>query len=595
MKFPTAVLAVSTLCLGLSSFVLGESVPEKKTEKKVLAHYMCWFENRPYRGGFRMEHWSYKLHGTPHDAEKVLESGKRDISSVFYPLLGVYDSNDPDVIEYHVLSAKAAGIDGFVIDWYQPGSISDVAMQELATICPKYKFSFAACYEEKAAFPGYRNPKTRDDSVQLGIEDFSYILKTYGSTPGYLKVDGKPAIFMFLSGGQFAGQEAVFNYMELAKIKQAVNSTDWVLFREHVDPVYWLSAKGAYQWVGDDAYQKWFADTANDQKKKGKLNYVVAGASPGFDSSGVASWGQNHPVIPRVNGAYYAGQWDKAIRMNPDLVQIVTWNDFQEGSVIEPTFEFKTQYLDQTEQMIEKFNGRKADLSDNSLPFKIFQLRKAIAKKYDPKGEQFRTQNEAVDLAALALVDGKGDEANKILEETSKKVDWAWLTEIPASKEFGRYLPTSGKDKELIDAYELLKSPDNIAKGKTVTVSSTFIDPADVGGNVPKAEYLTDADSTTRWGSDYKDGQWVKLDLGESQAFSKIILDWETACAKAFTIDVSNDDTNWKTIYTIKDFTGGLQVLPFESVKARYIRLNLQDRATSWGFSLWEIGVLKAP
>src|SRR6185295_18443708 len=123
--------------------------------KKVLAHYMCWFENRPYRGGIRFEHWSYKLHGTPHDAQNIGTDGKRDISSVFYPLIGPYDSNDPDVIEYHVLSAKVAGIDGFVIDWYEPDSITDVSMKKLAAMSAKYKFEFAACYEEKAAFPGY--------------------------------------------------------------------------------------------------------------------------------------------------------------------------------------------------------------------------------------------------------------------------------------------------------------------------------------------------------------------------------------------------------------------------------------------------------
>jgi len=595
-SLPRCAALVTSFFLMLFSARAAEAVAEKKPEKKVLAHYMCWFENRPSRTWFRTEHWSYKLHGKPHDAETILPDGKHDISSIFYPLIGIYDSNDPDVIEYHVLSAKAAGIDGFVIDWYQPGSVTDVALQELAEICPKYKFSFAACYEEKAAFPGYRNPKTRDDSVKLGTDDFTYLLKTYGATPGYFRIDGKPAVFMFLGGGQFAGSEAVFNYMELKKIKDEVNFTDWVLFREHVDPTYWTSAKGAFQWIGDENYQNWFGPTANEQKKKGRLDYVTAAASPGFDSSGVAHWGDSsHPVIERAEGKYYAGQWERAIKMNPDLVQIVTWNDFQEGSIIEPTFQFKNKYLDQTEEMVAKFNGRKVDLTDNGLAFKIFQLRKAAAKKYGKTGDDFKSMNQSIDQAALALADGKTAEVNKLLDETSKKLEWTWLAEITADKEFGRYMPQSGKDKELTDAYELIKSPDNIAKGKTVTVSSTYVDPADVGGNIPKPEHLTDGDWSKRWGSDYKDGQWVKIDLGESQAFSKIILDWESAFAKAYSIEVSDDDTNWKSIYSIKDFTGGLQVLPFESTKARYIRINLIDRATSWGFSLWEIGVLKAP
>jgi len=558
--------------------------PAAEPQKKVLAHYMCWFENHPYRGGVRLEHWSYKLHGTPHDAQNVLPDGKRDISSVFYPLIGPYDSNDPDVIEYHVLSAKAAGINGFVIDWYLPESITDISMRELSRIAAKYRFEFAACYEEKAAFPGYRNPVTRADAVKLAVDDFSYILDQYGSKESYLKIGGKPAVFMFVGYGEFCGQSAVFNYMELAEVREKVKNQDWILFRQNLDPVFWKSARGSFEWVGDDAYHEWFINTAREMKSKQKLDWTVLGVSPGFDSSGVSSWGHDHKIIPREDGKYYTRQWERAVQANPDMVQIITWNDFQEGSVIEPTFEFGNQYLDLTEQMVERYNGRKSDVTDNSLPFKIFQLRKRSAQRLGSASDEFKEMAVKIDRAASWVADGKTPQAVELLDDLAEALDWQWLAKITADKEFARFTPTSGEDKKIDDAYNLIRSSFNLARGKSVTSSSG--DP-----DAPDPSKVIDAAWNSRWSSQYKEPEWLKIDLGKTESFSKIIIDWETACAKSYSIEVSDDDQQWKQVHAVKDSKGGLQTITLPKTAARYIRINLSERATSWGFSMWEVGI----
>lgn len=552
--------------------------------KKVLAHYMCWFENRPYRGNVQLEHWSYKLHGTPHDAQNILPDGKRDVASVYYPLIGPYDSNDPDVIEYHVLSAKVAGIDGFVIDWYLPESITDISLQKLAPIAAKYQFEFAACYEEKVSFPGYRNPVTRADSVNIAVGDFSYILNQYGSKNSYLKIDGKPSIFMFVGFGEFAGQAAVFNYMELAEIREKMKNPNWILFRQNLDPVFWQSARGSFEWVGDEAYHDWFQKSAKEMKSNKKIDYVALGIGPGFDSSGVSSWGQDHKIIPREDGKYYTQQWDRAIGANPDLVQIITWNDFQEGSVIEPTFEFGNQYLDLTEQMVGKFNGRKVDLTDNGLPFKIYQLRKRAWQRYGGEPDELKDTNAQIDKAAQTMIQGKSAAASKMLDELADDLEYKWLAKIPAQKEFARYLPTTGKEKDLDDAYNLIRSSFNLARAKTVTCSSG--DP-----DAPDPSKVVDLAWNSRWSSQYKEPEWLKIDLGKTESFSKIIIDWEPAYGKAYSIEVSDDDNQWKEIYSTKDSKGGLQTITFPKAQGRYVRFNLKERATSWGFSIWEIGI----
>ena len=53
--------------------------------------------------------------------------GKRQIASHYYPIIGPYDSTDPNVLEYHMLLMKYSGIDGVMIDWYgQQGANGDI-------------------------------------------------------------------------------------------------------------------------------------------------------------------------------------------------------------------------------------------------------------------------------------------------------------------------------------------------------------------------------------------------------------------------------------------------------------------------------------
>ena len=52
-----------------------------------------------------------------YNADLIQECGKREIAAVAYPLAGIQSNLDPDFIEYQILSAKAAKIDGFFIEW----------------------------------------------------------------------------------------------------------------------------------------------------------------------------------------------------------------------------------------------------------------------------------------------------------------------------------------------------------------------------------------------------------------------------------------------------------------------------------------------
>ena len=127
----------------------------------------------------------------------------------------------------------------------------------------------------------------------------------------------------------------------------------------------------------------------------------------------------------------------------------------------------------------------------------------------------------------------------------------------------------------------------NLALGKTATASSYENQTA------YPASAAVDGNTGTRWSSAFSDPQWLEVDLGSSQSICGVTLNWETAYATAFQIQVSADGTNWTTIYSTTTGTGGVQNLTVTGT-GRYIRMYGTARATQYGYSLWEFQVYGA-
>ena len=54
-----------------------------------------------------------------------------------------------------------------------------------------------------------------------------------------------------------------------------------------------------------------------------------------------------------------------------------------------------------------------------------------------------------------------------------------------------------------------------------------------------------DGSTTTRWASaEGADPQWLRIDLGQSAAIHRVLLNWEAAYAKKYRIEISDDGTN---------------------------------------------------
>ena len=125
-----------------------------------------------------------------------------------------------------------------------------------------------------------------------------------------------------------------------------------------------------------------------------------------------------------------------------------------------------------------------------------------------------------------------------------------------------------------------------LSQGKTAVASSTE------GGFT--AALAVDGNTGSRWASNYNNAEWIYVDLGASYAINRVVLNWETAYGKGYQIQVSNDATNWTTIFTTTTGDGAIDDLAVSGT-GRYVRLNGVTRGTGYGYSLWEFQVYGAP
>lgn len=104
---------------------------------------------------------------------------------------------------------------------------------------------------------------------------------------------------------------------------------------------------------------------------------------------------------------------------------------------------------------------------------------------------------------------------------------------------------------------------------------------------------VADGDPATRWGGNNANSAWAQIDLGETKPVSAIRLRWESAFAKAYKIQLSDDGRTWTDAYATPTAgsDGGLDVITLEGRSARFVRMQTVTRALNYGPSLWEFEV----
>jgi|GEM_PF-1763364 len=126
----------------------------------------------------------------------------------------------------------------------------------------------------------------------------------------------------------------------------------------------------------------------------------------------------------------------------------------------------------------------------------------------------------------------------------------------------------------------------NVAYNRPVSVSSTQASTTNTGARA------VDANGTTRWESAYANNQFITVDLGATYNINRVRLAWEAAYAKDYQVQVSINGTSWTTI---KDVWGKASAAADNhtglNANARYVKVYCINRATAYGFSLYELEV----
>ncbi len=187
----------------------------------------------------------------------------------------------------------------------------------------------------------------------------------------------------------------------------------------------------------------------------------------------------------------------------------------------------------------------------------------------------------SIPVGGMALVCGNLGISNTNAWVAGKPGSYSITASVNEDKSISETIDTNNTASATLKVYSV--PPKNLALNKPVIVSS--VENSGLGG-----QNAVDGNLSTRWSSQFSDPQYIAIDLQSVQTFNEIILTWESAYAKEYEVQISNDNNNWNTLAHITNGMGGTEKVSVQA-SARYVRIYGIQRATQWGYSLYEIGI----
>jgi hypothetical protein len=277
-----------------------------------------------------------------------------------------------------------------IVDWYGSADYFDYGVNNQATLklfefARKAKMKFAACYEDQTIKHliegGYLESA---NAIFHAQKEMFYLQTNWFSDPIYLRLDGRPVLLNF--GPQYF--QSGTNWEDIFSVLAATNHPAFFNEDNRLPvstgafswPPMWIShAPGTGGVLSDAALKSYLAGF--DQK---------AAAWPAFISSAFPRF---HEIYQQNGGDSYLGYLgdhhgdtlretlSRGMTNSSAMVQIVTWNDFGEGTVVEPTQEYGYRDLG----IIQDYRRRYLEpnfpcqTNDLAIAFQFYKLRKSSA------------------------------------------------------------------------------------------------------------------------------------------------------------------------------------------------------------------------
>jgi hypothetical protein len=249
------------------------------------------------------------------------------------PELGTYSSDDPNVLRRHVEWAKSAGIQGFIVSWKDTAT-NDRRLRLLMQVAKQEDFKLAMIYQ------GLNFNRKPLPSSRVAA-DFKTFAAQFAPDPVFYRIGGK-ALTIWSGTWAFTGNR-------VAQVTGPVRADLLVLCTEKSVQGYRRIAA----WTDGDAYYWSSVNPESNTNYAAKLKamaaavhkdgkYWIAPFAPGFDARLVGGT----RTVDRDSGQILRAEYAAALSSSPDVLGLISWNEFSENSYIEPSKKYGSFYLD---------------------------------------------------------------------------------------------------------------------------------------------------------------------------------------------------------------------------------------------------------
>ena len=287
------------------------------------------------------------------------------------PQLGWYSSDERPVARQHVRWAQQADLDFFMVSWLAPGGHEDRNLKQ--AVLPELessRFRFALLYETPLALQipagqALDLEKKLPDGVRAGdrlVEHFDYLADTYLKQKSYLRFDGKAVVEFYLvrdmkNAGPYlklVRERLRKRGIELYLIADVIyweppEKLDWSFLKEHFQAVTAYNMYYRPKFLASVREQFQTSDRVAREHGLGFIPNVM----PGYDDTPLR--GEERVTVNRRHGQFYRDSWDSAapfVKADQPFVLITSFNEWHEGTELEPSTEYGDKYIELTRERI---------------------------------------------------------------------------------------------------------------------------------------------------------------------------------------------------------------------------------------------------